>query len=347
MRVNQWIWLVLLPVVAGCEGDDSESGVVAELQQYTIVFARNDTPLNASGGTKRSLYSMRGDGSNVTDLSRHPSGGYPSGSPGYDRLPTYSPSASYILFQSTREGNEEVYRMNPDGSSAIDLTAWQDHDEDFGISPDGLKIAFARLTSGVYQVWTMGSDGTQQRRVAGTTEDARYPYWSPDGSKLVFSQRVTAGSGVYWRVMTANADGSNPQKLTDSTESAVYPRWSKDGQRIFYDVVGSGMAYRDISGTGRGSLAQVSGLYLSYPIHDFRASLDRQGFESVLPVQCRWRSALVVFRREMDCIPSRSSGWSKQPLCGSPGWERRETDYHKSVWGSEPGMDAVIVFRST
>jgi Tol biopolymer transport system component len=264
MRVNQWIWLVLLPVVAGCEGDDSESSVVAELQQHTIVFARNDTPLNVSGGTKRSLYSMRGDGSNVTDLSRHPSGGYPSGSPGYDRLPTYSPSASYIAFQSTREGNEEVYRMNPDGSGTIDLTAWQDHDEDFGISPDGLKIAFARLTSGVYQVWTMGSDGTLQRRVTGTTEDARYPYWSPDGSKLVFSQRVTVGSNVYWQVMTANADGSNPQKLTDSTESAVYPRWSKDGMRIYYDVVGSGMAYRDVSGAGRGSLAQVSGLYLSY-----------------------------------------------------------------------------------
>jgi len=247
------VCIIAVVLSAGCERDQFATS--SDLDRYVIVFARNDTPLNAPTGTKRSLYRMQGDGPNVTDLSRHPQGGYDFSVPGYDWNPVFSPNGAYIAFQSKRDRNYEIYRMNADGSNVLNLTNWSDYDEDFRWSPDGSRIAFSRLDSGVYRIFVMNSDGSQLVGLTTPTSFSRYPDWSPDGSKIVFSRLIVGGTGMFFQVMTMNSDGSNQQSLTDSTESAKFPRWSKNGGRIFYFVVSFGMAYHDVIGPGHASLA--------------------------------------------------------------------------------------------
>ncbi len=49
-----------------------------------------------------------------------------------------------IAFMSERDGNQEIYVMNDDGTGVVRLTNHPDEDADPAWSPDGQKIAFTR-----------------------------------------------------------------------------------------------------------------------------------------------------------------------------------------------------------
>ena len=56
---------------------------------------------------------------------------------------SYAQSAGpRILFSSTRDGNSEVYTMNPDGSNVANLSQHPRSDLNPTWSPDGKKIGF-------------------------------------------------------------------------------------------------------------------------------------------------------------------------------------------------------------
>ena len=67
----------------------------------------------------------------------------------------------------------------------------------------------------------VGADGTGQRVL--TTGDG--PGWSPDGTRIVFSRRV---SGSEMDLFTVNSDGSGVTRLTSGTHEGCVPDWSPD-----------------------------------------------------------------------------------------------------------------------
>ncbi len=101
-----------------------------------------------------------------------------------------------IAFTSDRDGYEEIYVVNTDGSSltklANDITpkfhpAW---------SPDGGKIAFGSNNDDTASIYIMNADGSSPTRLFDTTEISLYDpantelrfvegccstTWSPDG----------------------------------------------------------------------------------------------------------------------------------------------------------------------
>ena len=53
-----------------------------------------------------------------------------------------APTTPKILFTSTRDGNREIYTMNPDGSEQVRLTQHRGNDLQAVWSPTGEKILF-------------------------------------------------------------------------------------------------------------------------------------------------------------------------------------------------------------
>jgi TolB protein len=93
------------------------------------------------------------------------------------------------------------------------------------------KLAFSRVDTRSTRIWVMSPGGGGQRAVtAGQSSGLRYtasePAWSPDGTKIVFSD------GYSIRVMSA--DGSAGQVLTATGSREMSPEWSPSGQQIVF-----------------------------------------------------------------------------------------------------------------
>src|SRR5829696_6535400 len=74
-----------------------------------------------------------------------------------------------IAFETTRDGNSEIYVMNSDGSAQTRLTNSTGEDFDPAFSPDGSRIAFVSSRDGNSEIYVMNADGTQQTRLTMTT----------------------------------------------------------------------------------------------------------------------------------------------------------------------------------
>ena len=145
--------------------------------------------------------------------------------------PAFPGANGPIAFVSDRDGNAEIYRVNPDGSDPQRLTANLAADTDPAVSPDGAKIAFARGLD----IWVMNADGSGQTAITGTEGPDAAPAWSPDGTKLVFEgiRNIPGGGTTGRQLWVMNADGSGVRQLTDGGANLA-PAWSPLGDRIAF-----------------------------------------------------------------------------------------------------------------
>jgi Tol biopolymer transport system component len=94
-----------------------------------------------------------------------------------DHMPTWSPDSAHLAFVSHRDGNAEIYVMQPDGSKQSRLTNNGAEDMSPVWSQDGEQIAFISHLYGASEIFVMSSDGTQQRRLTNNNSDDHSPDW--------------------------------------------------------------------------------------------------------------------------------------------------------------------------
>lgn len=102
------------------------------------------------------------------------------------------------------------------------------------IGSDG-KIVYTTRIAGVNDIWSINSDGTENRQLTNDARTNFVPMISPDNRYIVFVSN-RSGTANIWRM---NLDGSNQKPLTESRTISGLPTFSPDGNWVFYQVTGA------------------------------------------------------------------------------------------------------------
>ncbi len=139
-------------------------------------------------------------------------------------------SAGRIAFYSLRDGNFEIYTVDPDGGNPLNLTRDLALDWLPAWSPDGARIAFVSDRDGNEEIYVMDADGRGLTRLTTDPGVDRGPAFSPDAQRIAYySER--SGTGVIYLM---NADGSGATPLTPTMTQSELPKWSPDGRQILF-----------------------------------------------------------------------------------------------------------------
>jgi len=197
-----------------------------------IVFRRGFDPVSAM-----ELYTMNADGSGVTRVTNNAFA---------EDFESWTPDGRQIIFSGNQNNadtnclyppcNWDLFIVRADGTHLRELTFTPDQELFAKVSPDGRKVLFTRISgladSGLY---TMNLDGSQVMRVNTPPQLlAGVGDWSPDGTRIVFSDNSCLGNCGTSSIWTANPDGSALIRVTNDNFNDLFGTWSPDGQWIVY-----------------------------------------------------------------------------------------------------------------
>ncbi len=163
-----------------------------------------------------------------THTSTHTPTWTPTWTPTNTTPPTITPYPEpfgFIVFQSNRNGNREIFRMRADGSNQTRLTNIDGSDNRPSISPNGDRIAFIHGDGNNRNIYyTSGSSTKYGPSMFNVNENN--PDWSPDGRYLVYQSNKDGDMDIY--IFDVNDPKGEQFPITTNQNSDICPAWFPD-----------------------------------------------------------------------------------------------------------------------
>ena len=163
----------------------------------------------------------------------------------------------------------DLWLVDGQGKSPVQLTDHQARDEYPRFSPDGKWIAFTSNRMGNNDIWVVSSAGRELRQLTFNSTNDSVLSWTPDGSSILFS---TSRSEMAWGspLYTVDLEGNLP--LPVEARAAAHGMFSQDGKMLAFNRVryrhpkkhyrGSGSANVWVKNVSDGSFQKLTNLRL-------------------------------------------------------------------------------------
>jgi Tol biopolymer transport system component len=152
--------------------------------------------------------------------------------------PSTAPGQPMLVYASNcAHGGDDfnLWTLNLRTGRRRQLTNGSNYEYQPDVSADGKSIVFTSWASSISSVWKIPSTGGMPIRLS--PDQARYPFFSPDGEQIVCQIREAGG---HWRVAILSAsDGRILRQLPNLPITGVV-RWSPDGSALDYINVQNG-----------------------------------------------------------------------------------------------------------
>ena len=234
-------------------GENAEAYFSSDGQELIFQSARD-------GGECDQIYAMRTDG---TGLRRISSG------EGRTTCSYFTPDRQHVVYASTYLGGKacpprpdfsrgyvwpvydtyDIFKARADGTGITRLTSTPGYDAEATIGPDG-RIVFTSVRDGDMEIYSMNADGGDVKRLTHRVGPDGGPFFSADGTLIVFRGRTLAPGpelDVYktllrdglWRptsleIFVMNADGGNLRQVTSLGGASFAPFFSPDSKKIIF-----------------------------------------------------------------------------------------------------------------
>ena len=224
-----------LPIACGKApggGGEDTSRIRALPATAEILFTSN----RGTGGSRKEIYAMDGQGQNVTRITRTNDNHFVMGA---------DPSGRYVVATRGTEASKRLWLLDLEAGTETPLTDAANHAEGRSFSPDGEWVVFWMILSGESQadIYKVRRDGSGLTNLTDSPAAIDFdPAWSRDGARIAFISNI--GSPNRFVLKTMNADGGDVKTVHDPVEAiatervppGVYdPSWSPDGSAILVD----------------------------------------------------------------------------------------------------------------
>ncbi|CAN5262850.1 hypothetical protein BH20ACI2_BH20ACI2_25190 [soil metagenome] len=187
----------------------------------------------------RTIWEMGPDGSDQRQLT-------PFQKDSGDAQISVTENNRYLVFESNRTGELEIWRANRDGSDSTPLTNGGGNSQP-ALSPDGLWIVYVSLRDGKYGLRRISIDGGEPIMI--TTDESSWPDISPDGRFIAYAHG--RGDKYPYREMRIIPfqGGGTIRTFEVPLTGVLYNRlrWSPDGKSIIYKDHTQGLWRQDLA----------------------------------------------------------------------------------------------------
>jgi len=172
---------------------------------------------NRNGNSE--IYVMQANGSGVQNLTNNPAD---------DTQPTwftnqglFVSSGNWIAFTSNRDGNQEIYLMNSNGSNPTNLTNNPASDYYPAGIHSGTQIAFTSNRNGNLEIYVMDTMGKKLNDLTNNPAQDQMPTWSLDDKYIAFASDRNGN----WDIYTMQSNGKNQYDLIAHPAEDLFPSW--------------------------------------------------------------------------------------------------------------------------
>jgi hypothetical protein len=170
----------------------------------------------------------------------------------YDAEATVCMKDGRVVFTSTRDGDLDIYVVDPDGTGLRRLTNTVGYDGGAFFTPDCSGIVFrasrptgtalddyrALLADGLVrpsalEIFWMDSDGEKVRQLTDNRRANFAPYPTPDGRAVLFSSNL-GGSEREFDLRLVSLDGGETEQITYTAGFDGFPMFSPDGRWLVF-----------------------------------------------------------------------------------------------------------------